>query len=61
MAVVKLGYTKWLSNNGSVLDKGKKAHIVGRIRIDVLMIDVIGISLDLFDGVVIFGHSPDTY
>lgn len=66
IAVVNLGYAygifRRLSNNGYVLVKGKKIPIVGRISMDViLMIDVIGISLDLFDAVVIFGHSPDTY
>lgn len=65
IAVVNLGYAdgifRRLSNNGYVLVKGKKVPIVGRISMDVLMIDVTGISLDLFDEVVIFGHSLDTY
>lgn len=65
IAVVNLGYAdgiyRRLSNNGYVLVKGKKVPIVGRISMDVLMIDVTNIKLEVFDEVIIFGQSLDAY
>lgn len=49
-----------LSNgNGAVVINGKKAPIVGKICMDMFMVDVTGIEVEEGDEAVIFGDNPD--
>lgn len=54
------GYNRKLSNNGYVLIAGKKASIVGRICMDVCMVDISDID-DVYPGceAVLIGQSGD--
>ena len=54
------GYNRKLSNNGYVLIAGKKAPIVGRICMDVCMVDISDID-DVYPGcdAVLIGQSGD--
>ena len=50
------GYSRALSNKGSVIVKGKKAPIAGRVCMDMTMIDVTDIDgVDVNDEVVLIG------
>ncbi len=52
------GYPRTLSNKGSVLIKGKRAPIVGRVCMDQFMVDVTDIpEAKEFDEVVLLGKS----
>lgn len=54
------GYPRSLSNIGSVLIRGKRANIIGRICMDQLMVDVTDIpEASLLDEVVLLGNSGD--
>ena len=54
------GYSRLLSNKGSVLVRGSKAPVVGRICMDHLMIDVTNIpGVQLNDEVVIYGRQGE--
>jgi alanine racemase len=54
------GYSRLLSNVGSVLINGKKAPIVGRVCMDQLMVDVTDISNVMMDTeVVLIGESGE--
>src|SRR3990172_587865 len=51
------GYPRLLSNRGAVLVRGKRAPIVGRVRMDLTMIDVTDIrGVQQGDEVVLLGH-----
>lgn len=51
------GYHRLLSNRGVVLVRGKRAPVVGRICMDLTMIDVTGIAgVEQGDEVVLLGH-----
>ncbi|MBR4719132.1 MAG: alanine racemase [Lachnospiraceae bacterium] len=52
------GYPRSLSNKGYVLIRGKKAHILGRVCMDQLMVDVTDIpEAEEYDEVVLLGNS----
>jgi len=59
LAVISTGYAdgldRGLSNIGEVLVRGKKAKIIGRICMNVSMIDVTGLGVKISDEVVIIG------
>jgi alanine racemase len=53
------GYYRSLSNQGSVLIRGRRVPLIGRVCMDMCMIDVTGIK-DVRPGeeVVLFGENP---
>ena len=54
------GYSWRLSNRGQVLVRGKKAPIVGRVTMDVTMVDLDGVpEATVGDEVVLFGRQGD--
>lgn len=54
------GYSRLLSNKGWVLINGKKAHIVGRVCMDQMMVDVSDIpDVNLGTEVVLIGKSGE--
>ena len=54
------GYNRALSNKGYVLINGKKAPIVGRVRMDQFMVDITDIpDVKAYDEVVLIGKSGD--
>jgi alanine racemase len=54
------GFNRKLSNNGDVLIRGKRAPIVGRVCMDMTMVDVSDIvDASLFDEVTIIGKDGD--
>jgi alanine racemase len=54
------GYNRLLSNKGEVLIKGRRAPIVGRVCMDMTMIDVSHIpEVKIGDEVVLFGKQGD--
>lgn len=54
------GYARSLSNNGHVLINGKRAPVVGRVCMDLTMVDVTGIEgVREGDEVVILGRQGD--
>ncbi len=56
------GYPRLLSNKGYVLVHGKRVPIVGRVCMDMIMIDISDISdVVLFDEVVLIGHQGNEY
>ena len=55
------GYPRALSNLGYVLVNGKKAKILGRVCMDIIMIDVTNVgNIKVGDEVTIIGKSKDT-
>lgn len=55
------GYPRALSNLGYVLVNGKKAKILGRVCMDIIMIDVTDVrNIKVGDEVTIIGKSKDT-
>ena len=64
VAVVPVGYGhgySWrLSNRGEVLVRGRRAPIIGRVTMDVTLVDVDGVpGADVGDEVVLFGRQGD--
>lgn len=62
IAIVPLGYAdglpRELSNGvGSMVVKGKHCPIVGKICMDMCMIDVTGISVCVEDEVIVYGET----
>lgn len=56
------GYSRLLSNKGIVLIKGQRAPIVGRVCMDMFMIDVTEIeNVSLYDEVVLIGKQGQEY
>ena len=53
------GYDRKLSNKGCVYIHGKRAPIVGRIAMNLMMVDVTGISAQTGDEVVLLSNYPD--
>ena len=53
------GYNRRLSNNFHVLIKGEKCPIVGRICMDVFMVDVTGLNVQIGESVVIVGRQKN--
>ena len=54
------GFNRLLSNKGEVLIRGKRAPIVGRVCMDLTMVDITGIpDAELFDEVTIIGKDGD--
>ena len=54
------GFSRLMSSNGSMLVRGKRAPIIGRICMDLTMLDVGHIpNVELEDEVVIFGRQGD--
>lgn len=51
------GYSRGLSNKGSVLVNGRRARIVGNVCMDQTMVDVSGIDVKPGDEVVLIGES----
>lgn len=49
------GYPRALSNCGKVIVNGKYAPIVGRVCMDMFMIDITDIKADVTDEVILFG------
>jgi alanine racemase len=65
VAAVAAGYghglIRSLSNNGDLLVRGKRAPIIGRVTMDVTLIDVTDIpQVSVGDEVVIFGRQGDS-
>lgn len=63
-AVVPVGYGhgySWrLSNLGEVLIRGRRAPVVGRVTMDVTLVDLRGVpDAEVGDEVVLFGHQGD--
>ena len=60
IGIVNLGYadgiSRHLSNNVNFTLNGKKVKCIGRISMDVLVIDITNCSYKLYDHVVIFGE-----
>lgn len=50
------GYPRSLSNRGSVLIRGQRAPIVGRVCMDQFMVDVTGLDVELLDEVTLLGR-----
>ena len=50
------GYPRSLSNKGSVLIRGRRAPIVGRVCMDQFMVDVTEIEAEEFDRVTLLGQ-----
>ena len=66
IATVAIGYAdglnRRLSSRGHMLVRGHKAPIIGRVCMDLTMLDVGGISqIDLEDEVVVFGQQQDQF
>lgn len=66
IAVVPIGYadgfSRSFSSNGSMLVHGKRVPIVGRVCMDLTMLDVGGIAdVALEDEVVVFGSQKDNF
>ena len=53
------GYPRSLSNRGSVLIRGKRAPIVGRVCMDQFMVDVTDIEAEEFDRVTLLGQDGE--
>lgn len=53
------GYPRLLSQKGSVLIRGKRAPIVGRVCMDQFMVDVTDIDAEEFDQVTLLGTDGD--
>ncbi|HCI73200.1 MAG TPA: alanine racemase, partial [Lachnospiraceae bacterium] len=49
------GYPRLLSNKGSVLIRGQRAPIVGRVCMDQFMVDVTDLEASEFDPVILLG------
>lgn len=52
------GYDRKLSNKGCVYIHGSKAPIVGRIAMNLMMVDITGISARVGDEVTLLGNHP---
>lgn len=50
------GYMRSLSNNGDVLIKGKRVPVVGRVCMDLTMVDVTGMDVSVGDDVILMGR-----
>ncbi len=55
------GYPRLLSGKGTVLIRGRRYSIVGRICMDQFMIDVTGSDVKVDDEVILIGQSGDEY
>jgi alanine racemase len=55
------GYSRLLSNNDYVLINGKIAPIIGRVCMDICMVDVTNIDVKQEDEVIIYGNSNNKY
>ncbi len=56
------GYSRHLSNKGFVLVRGQRVPIVGRVCMDMFMIDVSTIeNVALYDEVILIGRQGDEY
>lgn len=51
------GVSRQLSNKGYYIVKGKKADILGRVCMDLSMIDITGINCSVGDEAIIFGET----
>lgn len=50
------GYSRGLSNKGYVYINGHKAPIVGRVCMDIFMVDVTDIDCKMYDDVMLYDH-----
>jgi alanine racemase len=50
------GYDRRLSNRGFVLVRGRRAHVVGRVAMNMFMVDLTGLSAREDDEVVLLGE-----
>lgn len=60
IATIALGYAdgydrRFSNGNGFVLIKGKRAHVIGNVCMDMTMIDVTGMDVNEGDEVIIYG------
>lgn len=59
VGVVPIGYADgypWsLSNRGSVLIRGKRVPVIGRVTMDMIMVDITGLDFHVGDEVVLLG------
>jgi alanine racemase len=64
VASVAVGYghglSRALSNRGGFLVRGKRVPILGRVTMDVTLIDVSSVDVEVGDEVVIFGKQGDS-
>jgi len=53
------GYSRRLSNRGQVVIRGRRAPIIGRVCMDMLMVDVTGLEeVQIGDEVILYGIEP---
>ena len=53
------GYSRRLSNRGQVLIRGQRAPIIGRVCMDMLMVDVTGLEeVQVGDVAILYGAEP---
>lgn len=53
------GYPRSLSNKGSVLIRGRRAPILGRVCMDQMMVDVTDIEAEMLDEVTLLGRDGE--
>lgn len=54
------GYSRLLSNRGEVLIRGKRARVIGRVCMDMVMVDVTDIpGVEVGDEVVVYGRQGE--
>ena len=53
------GYPRSLSSKGSVLIRGRRAPIVGRVCMDQFMVDVTDVPAELLDEVTLLGKDGE--
>jgi alanine racemase len=53
------GYRRALSNIGTVLVRGRRAHVVGVVTMDMTMIDVTDIECEIGDAATLIGADGD--
>jgi len=65
VATLNIGYSdgvfRHLSNKGEVIVGGERRPIVGRVCMNMIMVDVTGLDVSVEDDVVLFGSSGDQF
>ncbi len=53
------GYRRLFSSRGEVLIRGRRAPVVGRVTMDMTMVDVTGVGCDVGDAATLLGRGGD--
>ncbi|OGB83623.1 alanine racemase [candidate division TM6 bacterium RIFCSPHIGHO2_12_FULL_32_22] len=53
------GYDRRFSNNAFVLVNGKKANVLGRVCMNMIIVDLSDIQVNIADPVTLFGENPE--